>query len=110
MEQGVTFSYPVSGRLSTTDPLFDSEKADTKTGAFRIVFSRPGVSGPEVYSFELWTDTVTSNVTQEELDERIKRYEEQFGMTSEEFLEKWNKGEAPDTFETMLWSTLLDYR
>lgn len=37
----------------------------------------------------------------------ISRFEKQFNMTSEEFLQLRSLGKAPDTFETMLWKTLL---
>lgn len=37
----------------------------------------------------------------------IKRFEEQFNMSSEEFINLRKIGKAPDTFEAMLWKTLL---
>jgi hypothetical protein len=37
----------------------------------------------------------------------IEQYEQQFGMTSEEFIERWKSGAMPDTFETNDWAILL---
>ena len=51
-----------------------------------------------------------SLLTDEEIDRRIAQYESQYGMTSEEFLRRRRKDTAPDTFDTMVWAALLDYR
>lgn len=51
-----------------------------------------------------------SLLTHEEIDRRIAQYESQYDMTSEEFLRRRREGTAPDTFETMVWAILLDYR
>jgi hypothetical protein len=48
-------------------------------------------------------------IDEAELEAKIKRYEEQFGMSSEEFLQRWNAGDMPDTFETNAWSIILDF-
>jgi len=42
-----------------------------------------------------------------EIKDTISRFEKQFNMTSKEFLRLRSLGMAPDTFETMLWETLL---
>lgn len=47
-------------------------------------------------------------LTREEILEKIRRYEKQFGMTSKEFLTQWRAGIAPDTYETNAWAMLLD--
>lgn len=38
----------------------------------------------------------------------IAGYEKQFGMTSDEFRQRWKAGTAPDVFETNEWAILLD--
>ena len=45
--------------------------------------------------------------TMEEILAQIRQYEAQFGMTSEEFLKRWEAGTAPDTFETNSWAIWL---
>lgn len=46
-------------------------------------------------------------MSREECQEQIARYEERFAMTSEELLEKVKLGTAPDSFEVMDWRALL---
>lgn len=48
-------------------------------------------------------------MSREEVLEIIARYEQQFGMTSEEFLRQWKVGTAPDLWETNSWAMLLDW-
>lgn len=45
--------------------------------------------------------------TVEEMKAQIASYEEEFGMSSQEFLEQMKNGTAPDTFDTMYWMALL---
>lgn len=43
---------------------------------------------------------------EESLDDmkaRMKRFEEYYGVTSEEFLKRWKEGNFEDTFWTNLW-------
>lgn len=47
-------------------------------------------------------------LTQDEIKHIIAGYEEQFGMTSDEFRKRWKDGTAPDVFETTEWAVLLD--
>lgn len=49
-------------------------------------------------------------MSEAEIRRIIESYEEQFGMTSEDFLLQWEAGEAPDTFETNDWAILLGSR
>ena len=49
-------------------------------------------------------------IWQAELQAKLAAYEKQFGMTTDEFLEKWKAGEMPDTFETNDWSIIAKYR
>ncbi len=42
-----------------------------------------------------------------DIQEIIKKYENKFGMSSEEFTRKWKADEVPDTFETNDWAILL---
>lgn len=46
-------------------------------------------------------------LSEAEISAIIRQYEEEFGMTSEQFLALWEAGEAPDTFETNDWAILL---
>ncbi len=48
-------------------------------------------------------------MSQEEARALVKRYEQQFGMTSEEFLRQWKAGTAPDLWETNAWAMLLNW-
>lgn len=48
-------------------------------------------------------------ISQEEIGQKIARYEQAFGMSSREFLQTMKEGIAPDTFETMDWMILLRY-
>ena len=45
-----------------------------------------------------------------DIELQIAEYEEQFGMSSDEFLHRWHNGDAPDTFETMDWRILLRHQ
>ncbi len=69
---------------------------------------------PEVRVSFAWAAQWRSGVgnalmSKADTETRIARYEKQFGMSSEEFLEAWRDGTAPDTMETMDWSILLEY-
>ena len=49
---------------------------------------------------------------EESLDDiraRIKRYEEYYGLSAEEFLERWRKGDFEDTFWTNLWAIDINF-
>ena len=48
-------------------------------------------------------------LTVEEMKAQIARYEKDFGMSSEEFLQQMKNGTAPDTFEAMDWMALLRF-
>lgn len=52
--------------------------------------------------------TTEGDLTITDLQARVAAYERAFGMTSEQFLERWRKGEAPDSYETNAWAMLLD--
>jgi len=47
-------------------------------------------------------------ISREELLALVHQYEEKFGMTSEEFLKRWEADAIPDTFETNDWAMILD--
>jgi TPR repeat protein len=47
-------------------------------------------------------------VSREDVEEEIRNYEKQFGMSSTAFLELMKRNDAPDSFETMHWWSLLD--
>jgi len=49
-----------------------------------------------------------SDMTIEEVKEALKKYEREYGMTSEEFLEKWKKGDAYWVAESVVWRGLID--
>jgi len=49
-------------------------------------------------------------MTDEDVEREIRAYEEQFGMSSEEFLSQKRKGEFPDIFEAIAWQVLLKHR
>jgi len=49
-------------------------------------------------------------LSQEDIEHQIAHYEQQFGMSSEEFSRRMREGTAPDTFETMDWMILLRNR
>ena len=40
---------------------------------------------------------------------QIKRYEEYYGVSSEEFLKRWRKGDFEDTFWTNLWRMKINF-
>jgi len=46
-------------------------------------------------------------MTDEQFANRVAEYEGALGMTSQEFLELWRAGNAPDTYEAMALSMLL---
>jgi len=43
-------------------------------------------------------------ISLDDIRARIKRFEEYYGITSEEFLKRWRKGDFEDTFWTNLWA------
>ncbi len=45
--------------------------------------------------------------SKDDIKKTIKQFEQQFNMSSEEFINLRKIGKAPDTFEAMLWKTLL---
>jgi len=49
-------------------------------------------------------------MSKKEINNLISQYEQQFMMTSDEFLQLRKLGKAPDVFETMVWETLLEFR
>jgi len=49
---------------------------------------------------------------EESLDDiraRIKRFEEYYGVSSEEFLKRWRKGDFEDTFWTNVWRMDINF-
>jgi len=56
------------------------------------------------------TSLAGGEMTDEEIQRILKGYEQQFGMTSEEFLKMWAEDAVPDTYETMDWAMLLRYQ
>ncbi|MBC7813860.1 MAG: hypothetical protein H7175_22080 [Burkholderiales bacterium] len=48
-------------------------------------------------------------MTDEEIQRILKGYEQQFGMSSEEFLKKWAEDAVPDTADTMEWMIVASY-
>lgn len=50
------------------------------------------------------------NMTRSEIETQIAQYEEQFGMSSEEFLQQMEEGRTPDSFEAIDWAILLKHR
>ena len=47
-------------------------------------------------------------VTLEELKAILEGFEREYGMTSEEFYEKWKKGETYWVAESVVWSGLFE--
>ena len=43
-------------------------------------------------------------ISLDDIRARIKRFEEYYGVNSEEFLKRWRKGDFEDTFWTNLWA------
>jgi hypothetical protein len=48
------------------------------------------------------------DMTLEEVVDALKKYEHKYGMTSEEFYEKWKRGEAYLVSESVDWSLLFE--
>jgi hypothetical protein len=46
----------------------------------------------------------------DEIEEKIKRFEEKFSISSQDLLQLIEKGEAPDNEDVMEWIILLDFR
>ncbi len=57
-----------------------------------------------------YADIAEHLISDDEIEARIAHYEKAFGMSSEEFAQKWQRGEMPDTSETNAWFILLDFR
>lgn len=56
--------------------------------------------------------TKDGNWLEESLDDikaRIKRFEEYYGVSSEEFLKRWREGGFEDTFWTNLWRMDINF-
>ena len=56
---------------------------------------------------EIKADIPEGIISREELLARVHHYEEMFGMSSEDFLKRWEADTVPDTFETNSWAMLL---
>lgn len=52
----------------------------------------------------------SGEISREDILEEIRGYEQEFGMSSEEFMQAVQAGTAPDTFETMAWMIMLRHR
>ena len=48
------------------------------------------------------------DMTLDEVKAALKKYERKYGMTSEEFYEKWKKGETEFVSESVDWSGLFE--
>ena len=48
-------------------------------------------------------------MTEDEIRAIIVGYEQQYGMSSEEFLRQWKADTASDTWETNSWAMFLDW-
>ena len=46
-------------------------------------------------------------ISDEELRLAVARYEREYGMTSAQFIERWQNYDAPDTFDTNSWAMLI---
>lgn len=47
-------------------------------------------------------------MTLEEVKETLKGYERKYGMTSEEFYEKWRKGQTYHVAESVEWVSIFE--
>jgi hypothetical protein len=56
------------------------------------------------------TQPSSATLSQNDIASQIAQYEREFGMSSDEFLQRMREGTAPDTFETMDWMILLRNR
>ncbi|MDD2817112.1 MAG: hypothetical protein PHP00_15505 [Thiotrichaceae bacterium] len=61
-------------------------------------------------TFDENEDDEWNYMSKQEINNLITQYEQQFSMTSDEFLQLKKQGKAPDVFETMVWETLLEFR
>lgn len=61
--------------------------------------------GPE-YIAEAYSDA--GLLTRDEFMAVLHEYEEQFGLTSAEFYEKWRRGEMPDQVEFTFWAHMVE--
>lgn len=49
-----------------------------------------------------------TKLTREEIAARLAAYEQRYGMTSDAFILRWNKGELGDDMDLMRWAGLLN--
>ncbi|MEK7730067.1 MAG: hypothetical protein AAB354_16795 [candidate division KSB1 bacterium] len=48
------------------------------------------------------------DMTLEEVQEALKKYERKYGMSSDEFYEKWKKGQTYLVAESVEWVTIFE--
>ncbi len=61
---------------------------------------RFGVDGTGKEDYEL----LEGEMTWEEVEENLRSYERDYGMSSAEFYAKFRRGEMPDTYDTSAWA------
>lgn len=66
-----------------------------------------GIQDDIIETDEIVMDDHTVLLTENDVVDQIEQYEQMYGMTSREFLRRVHAGTEPDTFETMLWKSLL---
>ena len=62
------------------------------------------ISGPDGRT----TQILCHEMSNEEVLERIRRFEKKYEITSKEFAKRWWNGDFEDTLETNLWIRLLN--
>ena len=92
-------------RLDTSQPV---EVCIRESMAFLKACEEPEMPITPIESTD--SDRVASEMTKEEIQATIERYEQQFNITSAELVEQIQNGTAPDLFEIMNWYLLLRHQ
>jgi len=91
---------PTDNEIESVEPIFRTEEP----APLKLEDMLKEV-GPE-YIAEAYSDA--GLLTRDEFMVVLHEYEEQFGLTSAEFYEKWRRGEMPDQVEFTFWAHMVE--
>ncbi|MFQ5857435.1 MAG: hypothetical protein ACE5LU_17655 [Anaerolineae bacterium] len=99
-QNGTLVIRPTDDEIESVEPIFRTEEpAPLKLDNLLKEI------GPQ-YIAEAYSDA--GLLTRDEFMASLHEYEEQFGLTSAEFYEKWQRGEMPDQVEFAFWAHMYE--
>lgn len=100
LQNGTLIIKPTGDEVESLEPIFRTEEP----APLKLDDILKEV-GPE-YIAEAYSDA--GLLTRDELMAILREYEEQLGLSSSEFYEKWQQGEMPDKVEFTFWAHVYE--